>query len=303
MSVAGIVGGGVIGRSWALLFARAGWEVRLFDADVGVRESVTRRIAEDLARIDESSPDVLSRIAVVDSLEVAVATANYVQESVAEQVESKRRIAALVDQQAPADTIIASSASALLPDEIFGGLPGEARMIIAHPFNPPHLIPVVELVAASRTEEATLDRTKAILRGLGQHPVMVAIPIAGYIGNRLQVALVAEAMQLVAEGAATPDDIDTVLRIGLGRRWSFMGPFETMDLNADGGIAEYIGRFGSSYQGLAAQLRLAEPWLDSTIGAVVSARRAALPLEALPERAAARDRRLWSMRASDSEDR
>lgn len=291
----GIVGAGVIGRSWALLFARAGHDVTLFDAHEATRGTVLARIAADLERIDEPSAAVLARIAISGSLEAAVEGAAYVQESIAEDASLKRAVFAVLDAAASDDTILASSASALLPDIIFGGLAGARRMLVAHPFNPPHLIPVVELVSGSGTACETVRCAAALLTSAGQHTVHVKHAVPGYIGNRLQAAVVAEAMHMVARGIASPDDIDAVLRIGLGRRWSFMGPFETMDLNADGGIEAYFARFAQSYQALASDLKLSEPWAACTMRAVIATRRAEVKLPDLPARAAERDRLLWAI--------
>ncbi|WP_374596535.1 3-hydroxyacyl-CoA dehydrogenase [Sphingosinicella sp.] len=294
-----IVGCGVIGRSWAIVFARAGANVRLFDEIPGVAAGTVSRIASLLTEqgvSNDSAQQMISRLVPAETLDSALEGANYVQESTTESVHAKHAVFQAMDALALDDCILASSCSSIPPSEFLGGLRGERRMLIAHPFNPPHLIPLVELVPSPATADAVLARAREILSRHGQHPVIVRKPVPGFIGNRLQAAVVNEMMHLVDEDVASPSDIDDCLRLGLGLRWALMGPFETMDLNADNGIADYIAKFGTDYQAIGTLLGCGAPWTSSAINAVIAARRAALPLEDLWKRMNWRDRRLLQLR-------
>ncbi|MCW3836964.1 3-hydroxyacyl-CoA dehydrogenase [Sphingomonas canadensis] len=294
-----IIGCGVIGRSWAVVFARAGAEVRLYDQNGDAAQRAPAVIAETLRGQGMKAAEVRAIEAAllpVDSLAEALGGAQYAQESIAETVAAKRAIFEQMDAVAPRECILASSCSSIPPAEFLGGLAGEWRSLIAHPFNPPHLIPLVELVPAPGTAEKVVARARRLLAGFGQHPVLLHKPVEGFIGNRLQAAVVSEIMHLIGEGVASPADIDACLRLGLGLRWAMMGPLETMDLNADGGIADYIGKFGKDYQALSRKLGIAEPWREEAVAAAIESRRAALPIAALRKRMGWRDRNLLRLR-------
>lgn len=248
MPTAGIVGAGLIGAAWANVFARAGWQVRVWDPADRQRAAAQELIAHslhDLARhglVDDPAA-AARRITVVPTLAEAVANADYVQESGPERVEIKRETFAQLDAAAGPTTILASSTSAIVASQFTESLPGRARCLVAHPVNPPHLVPVVELCGAPWTAPATVQRARAILTEIGQAPIEVKREIDGFVLNRLQVALLTEAFRLVQDGYVTPQDLDRTIADGLGLRWSFMGPFETIELNAPSGIADYCQRY------------------------------------------------------------
>src|SRR6185436_12588726 len=152
-------------------------------------------------------------------------------ENTPEQVEVKREVFAKLDAVAGPQTILASSTSAILPSAFTEAVPGRHRCLVAHPINPPYLVPAVEIVPSPWTDADVVERTRALMVELGQAPIVMKREIDGFIMNRLQGALLQEAFRLVAEGYATTDDIDTGLCQGIGLRWAFMGPFETIDLN------------------------------------------------------------------------
>jgi len=131
-------------------------------------------------------------------------------------------------------------------------LQGRARCLVAHPVNPPHLVPVVELCGAPWTSASTIERAREVMQAVGQVPVTVRREIDGFVLNRLQGALLSEAMRLVGEGVVSPGDLDATIAAGLGLRWSFMGPFATIELNAPGGVADYAARYAAFYRTLAA---------------------------------------------------
>lgn len=268
MSNAGIVGAGLIGRAWAHVFARAGWNVRVWDPDAKQRENAARLIAQslhDLARhgLVADPEQAQKRVEVVATLEEAAADADYVQESGPETLEAKLATFSALDGSAPSHTILASSTSAIVASKFTERLAGRARCIVAHPVNPPHLVPVVELCGSPWTAPGTKARAMQILRDVGHVPIDVKREIDGFILNRLQVALLTEAFRLVQEGYVSPEDLDHTIAEGLGLRWAFMGPFETIELNAPGGVADYCERYVPWFRRYVDDLPSPRVWDDA----------------------------------------
>jgi 3-hydroxyacyl-CoA dehydrogenase len=298
--VVAIIGAGLIGRSWSVVFARAGCAVALFDADVRARDAGLQAIEpmladlRDAGLLDDSPEAVFRRIRPAQSLADAVAGAEYVQENIVENVDSKRALFAELDRIAPGSTVLASSTSGLPASAWSGDLPGRARCLVAHPINPPHLVPLVELSPADWTARDVVERAKALQESVGQVPIVVRKEVQGFIVNRLQGALLAEAFRLYADGHASADDIDKAVRDGLGLRWSFMGPFETIDLNAPGGIADYCARYGPLYYELA-QTQRPRRWDETLVRRIEAERRRQLAAADLGVRSAWRDRRLMQL--------
>ena len=171
----------------------------------------------------------------------------YIQESAPEILSVKQELFAKLDNLAPEEVVIGSSSSAMPISSITQNLKGQHRCIITHPANPPHLIPCVEICPGENTSGETIEKTKEIFIASGASIVNVKKEIDGFILNRLQGALLNEAMRLYSDGYASSDEIDATIRDGLGLRWAFMGPFETIDLNAPGGIKDYMDRYGSIF--------------------------------------------------------
>ena len=268
MAIAGIVGAGLIGRAWAHVFARAGWQVRVWDPEPLQRESAAamiERSLHDLARhgLVSDPAGAAARVVVVASLAEAVGDAQYVQENGPETLEAKLATFAELDALAPAKAVLASSTSAIVASRFTERLPGRARCIVAHPVNPPHLVPVVELCGAPWTAPETRERARTILREVGQVPIDVKKEIDGFILNRLQAALLTEAFRLVQEGYVSPEDLDHTVADGLGLRWAFMGPFETIELNAPGGIPDYCERYVPWFRRYVADPPPPAVWEDS----------------------------------------
>ncbi len=273
---AAIVGAGLIGRAWAMVFARAGWRVRLTDTApsqlAAARELIARSLAEqERAGLADDAKAALARIEISASVADAVAGVAWVQENLPEDVETKRTVFAELDRLAPAGAILASSTSAIVASLFTAELAGRARCLVAHPVNPPHLVPVVELCGAPWTREATLAGATDVMTSVGQVPVRVRREIDGFVLNRLQGALLSEAMRLVADGVISPDDLDKTVRDGLGLRWSFMGPFATIELNAPGGVADYCARYSGFYRRLAADPPAPSVWEGASAQRVVAA--------------------------------
>lgn len=297
-----VIGCGLVGRAWAIVFARAGREVALFDAEADAaaraREQIARNLNDLAAHGLLDDPDgALGRIHVARSLPAALDGAGYAQESAFERVDIKQRLFGEIDRVIGADTIVGSSSSGIPASAFTQGLRANARYLIAHPVNPPYLAPVVELVPAPWTSPATVEAVRALMTAVGQVPVSMSREIEGFILNRLQAVLLMEAWRLVEQGYASAEDVDRTIAHGLGLRWSFMGPFETIDLNAPGGVADYARRLGPLYQRIAASTAEHRVWDDALIAEVERQRRALLPAEELAARAEWRDRRLMALRA------
>ncbi|NPD16818.1 3-hydroxyacyl-CoA dehydrogenase [Xinfangfangia sp. D13-10-4-6] len=257
MTEIAIVGAGLIGRGWAFVFARAGFSVRVWDKDPAVLarldEDVAAMIAQTAA-FGQAGPDpeaTRARIHAVPDLALALQGAGLVQESGPEVLEIKRALFAELDLLADPGAVLASSSSALLASVFASGLPGQARCLVGHPVNPPHLVPVVEISPAPFTDPAVTARAREIYAQAGQVPVMMAKEIDGFILNRLQAVVLAESLRLISEGYVDVQGLDDTIRHGLGRRWAFMGPMETISLNAPGGAADYLNRYGPMMAALA----------------------------------------------------
>jgi L-gulonate 3-dehydrogenase len=298
---AAMIGGGLIGRAWAMVFARAGWQVRLFDSVPAQRAAAHDYMAASLAEqqaygLVDDAARALARIAIVDRLEEAVADAAWIQENLPEVLVAKREIFAVLDRLTLPSAIIASSTSALPASRFTEALPGRARCLVAHPVNPPHLVPVVELCGAPWTAPESIARAREVMTAVGQTPVTIHGERDGFVLNRLQGALLSEAMRLVGEGVVSPEDLDRTVRDGLGLRWSFMGPFATIALNAPGGVDDYCARYGEFFRRLAADPARPSVW-DGANAARVAAALADPPDAAERDaRMRWRDRRLLALR-------
>ena len=304
MSKFAIVGAGFIGRAWAISFARAGHEIALWDQDAAAPAKALDYIdglLPELASLDllngNSVAQVRGRMRGVASLEEALADADYVQENTPEKLDVKRAVFARLDAAAKPETILASSTSALLPSSFTDHLAGRARCIVVHPLNPPYLIPAAEVVPAPWTDPAIVARTADLLRAAGHAPIVMKRELDGFVMNRLQGALLEEAFRLVAGGHASVEDVDIGIREGLALRWSFMGPFETIDLNAPGGVRDYVERYESIYQRLQPSMREHADWAGPVLKEIEAERRKRLPATQLQARQAWRDRRLMALAA------
>ena len=267
-----VVGTGVIGRSWIRVFIRAGLRTKVFDVDPDQLDYAPAWVHDDLQRDVEAgllaAADAEGQRALVaraDSLEAALDAADYVQESGPEDLAIKQTIYAALDRLARPDTILASSTSGMDMTAIAAGLDGAGRCIVAHPTNPPHVVPAVEVLGGKETRPEITEQTVAFLRAVGQTPVVLNFWVDGFLLNRLQTALVREAFNLVQRGVADPDAVDAVVRDGLGLRWALMGPFGVGNTNADGGVREYFTRFRQDYIDLMNDLEGTPPIDDAFV--------------------------------------
>ena len=271
-----IVGTGLIGRAWAAIFARAGWTVRLTDPHQQTLRAAIGLIRDELhalARhgLADDLDGAAARLSIAANLEDAVADVEFVQENGPENVEQKKIIFAELDRLAQPDALLVFSTSALTASRFTEMLPGRARCLVGHPVNPPHLIPLVELCGAPWTSSDAIDRARKIYREIGQVPVTINREINGFVLNRLQGALLAEAFRLVGEGFISAEDLDHTVKDGLGLRWSFLGPFETIELNAPGGIPDYCARYTGFYKELASAAAGPEVYQSPNVDRVIAA--------------------------------
>jgi len=244
-----VVGTGLIGSSWITLFATKGYNVKAYSRKAETRTEGLKKVQSNLDFLVEKGllskddkDQALARIKVVAEISEAVKDADFVQEATAEDYEVKKTVFKEMDKYSQQSTILASSSSGLSMTEIQQVVTNKGRCIIAHPWNPPHLIPLVEIVPGKQTSEETVNKTFKFMADLGKVPVIVRKDILGFIGNRLCAALWREAVDLVIKGVATVEDVDKAVYAGPGIRWALMGPFLTYHLGGGevGGLGHFI---------------------------------------------------------------
>ena len=252
---AAIVGGGVVGAGWSARLLLNGIDVALWDPAPGAERTIGRTL--DSARrtvgalLDTPLPPE-GALHLAGSLEEAVADASYIQESVPERLEAKRRVLSKIDSVAAPEVPIASSTSGFKPSDLQAGLRHPERAMVAHPFVPVYLLPLVELATSPRNDPAVVDRAAAFLDGLGMHVLRLRKEIDAHIADRLLEAVWREALWLVKDGVATTAEIDDAIRLGFGLRWAQMGLFETYRIaGGEAGMRHFLLQFGPS---------LLQPW-------------------------------------------
>lgn len=299
---AAVVGAGLIGRSWAMVFARGGHDVALWDQDPAQVEKALAHIARTLpemaeAGLIEDAEAVRQRVSGAATLAYAVADAGFIQENIVERAAPKQAVFSEVEKLAPADAIISSSTSAIMPSILFGALRTRRRCLVSHPLNPPHLAPIVELCGGDFTDPEIIDRARVFMADCSMSPVLVKREIEGFILNRLQLAVLNEAFRLISDDYVSAEDLDKTIKDGLALRWSFMGPIETIDLNAPDGVADYLERYGPTIRRVGDSQSAAKPWPDDIGGKLESERRTKVPKDKLADATAWRDRRMMALAA------
>jgi L-gulonate 3-dehydrogenase len=291
-----IAGSGLIGRGWAAAFARAGWGVTLWDAAPDVLPRAEAAVRATLADMAAAGLAVKGdEVRCESDLARALDGADYVQENIPEDRAAKAQVFALLDANAPPQARIGSSTSTFPGTWFLADLPGRHRCMVAHPANPPHLMPVVELVPSPWHVAADVAPFVGILESIGQVPVVLGREIEGFVMNRLQAAVVNEAVALVAAGVIDPEGLDRVMKHSLGLRWALMGPFETMDLNAPSGFLDYATRYGHLYQAMGRQLSVADDWSPEALERIEAVRRDAVQQGQVAGRMDWRDRALMRL--------
>nr|WP_178370539.1 3-hydroxyacyl-CoA dehydrogenase family protein [Paraburkholderia fungorum] len=242
-AVIGVVGTGLMGVGIATQSALHGHRTIVHDVDPARLASVAPKAEAvldeliDAGRIDHGAKQAaLARIETHAQLDV-MASAQFVIEAIPEVLELKHRLYASLTGLMADDAILASNTSGFPPDQLVAPLRAKERFLIAHFWNPPHMIPLVEVVPGTATEPEVTERTAALMSAIGMEPVVLAKAIPGFVGNRLQFAVLREALNIVRSGAATPDVVDRVMKASLGRRWGIVGPFEGADM---GGLDTFL---------------------------------------------------------------
>jgi carnitine 3-dehydrogenase len=248
VQTAAIIGGGVIGGGWAARFLLMGWDVRVFDPD----PEAERKITEVLDNARRSLPGLLDvalpaegKLSFHDAMSSAVDGVAWIQESVPERLELKRKVYQTLQEHCPKDAVIGSSTSGFKPSELQGCATRPEQIVVTHPFNPVYLLPLIELVPSSATAPEIITKAKDILTSIGMYPLHVRAEIDAHIADRFLEAVWREALWLIKDGIATTEEIDDAIRYGFGLRWAQMGLFETYRIaGGEAGMRHFIEQFG-----------------------------------------------------------
>jgi len=297
-----VVGGGLIGQGWAVVFAQSGYEVAIYDPSAYVRKTVRNTIKQRIADLVSAElitaflgEKMLEQLTVAHSLEEAVDGVIYVQENGPEQIEIKKKLTAELDAFVSPDIPIGSSTSGISASRYCEELSGRHRCLVVHPINPPHLIPAVEIVPSPWTEKSIVTKVDEIMRNCSRETILLNKEIDGFVVNRLQGALLEEAFRLVGSGIVSAADLDKAISDGLGLRWSFMGPMKTIHLNAPEGVADYVKRYGDMYWGFDLHADTDNSWQCVTRETLAAELEAAIPIDDIPAAQAERDKKLMAL--------
>jgi len=297
-----IVGSGLIGRSWAMLFCGAGYNVCMYDVSRDLVSKALEDIDHQLHELEASkmlrgnlSPaQQLELIKGSETLKDCLEGACYIQECVPENLELKIKIFNEIDELVENDVIMASSTSCILPSKFSETLKHRSQIIVAHPVNPPFYVPLVELVPAPWTCPKIASKTREIMEEIGQKPVSLSRELPGFALNRIQYAILNECWHLVKENVLSVADIDTVMSQGLGPRYAFMGPLETAHLNAEG-MENYCQRYGETIYNVSQTLGAVTRFEGASLENVDRQLCEMIPVERLAERRDWRNARLAAL--------
>jgi L-gulonate 3-dehydrogenase len=297
-----VVGGGLIGQGWAVVFAQSGYEVAIYDPSADVRKTVRNTIKQRISDLVSAElvtaflgEKMLEQLNVAHSLEEAVDGVIYVQENGPEQIEIKKKLTAELDAFVSPDVPIGSSTSGISASRYCEELSGRHRCLVVHPINPPHLIPAVEIVPSPWTEKSIVTKVDEIMRNCSRETILLNKEIDGFVVNRLQGALLEEAFRLVGSGIVSAADLDKAISDGLGLRWSFMGPMKTIHLNAPEGVSDYVERYDGMYQGFDLYADTDNSWHCVTRETLAAELEAAIPIDDIPAAQADRDKKLMAL--------
>ncbi|XP_034003096.1 lambda-crystallin homolog [Trematomus bernacchii] len=252
MNTITVIGSGLIGRSWAMVFVSGGYSVKIYDNQPGQAVKAIEEIRKQLEELEEAhmlrgdlrANQQLALISSHDDLSQALQGAFFVQECIFEQLDVKQSVFQDIERLVGEDIILSSSTSCLVPSNVFSKVQNRTRCIVSHPVNPPYYVKLVELVPHPETAAAVMDTTHSLMTKVGQAPIRLKREIDGFALNRVQAAIIAESWRLVQDGVVSVKDIDLVMSEGLGMRYAFIGPMETIHLNAPAGLEDYMKRYG-----------------------------------------------------------
>ncbi|MEU6462929.1 3-hydroxyacyl-CoA dehydrogenase NAD-binding domain-containing protein [Streptomyces sp. NPDC046976] len=291
---AAVIGGGVIGVSWTGLFLARGIDVVVNDPRPDIEDLVRAGLAEitpALAALGLPTENLTAGLTFEADLATAVAEADIVQENGPERLELKQEIWGTVETAAPAHALLATSTSSIPATAIAEAMRAPERLIVGHPFNPPHLVPLVEIVPGARTAPATVEQATAFYTALGKQPQVLRKEVPGFVANRLQAALFRECVHLVAEGVVTERQLDDIVTSSIGMRWAVAGPFRTFHLGGGpGGLPHFIDHLGRGMETGLWPLLGNPTFDDATVALLTEQAREAFGGESVEQLAAERDR-------------
>lgn len=284
-----VLGAGSIGVSFAAVFCDAGFRVTVCDPEPVRRQAARQAVASQNAaiRLANLERGGNGQLCVVASADDVLASAALVIEAGPERLEVKQAIFADLLQRASPETVLATASSAIPMSRILPKAADQARCLVAHPVNPPAVLRLIELCPAPATEVITMEKAESLFGNAGFRTVRLGQEIEGFVLNRLQGAVLREAYRLVNDGVIGADDLDAVMRLGLGPRWALSGPFETAELNTPGGIRAHANRMGPAYKAMGEERGEVQcDWPDQLVARVEAERRSVIAQEDLPQRAA-----------------
>ena len=299
----GVIGSGLIGRSFAMLFAGAGYKVQLYDIEETQVAGALENIKIQLKHLDEigllrgelSQSEQFALISGTSNMLECVSGAVYIQECVPEQQVIKEKVFSELDRiVTDEDCILASSTSSMPISYFTSNIARKSQCIVVHPCNPPFYCPVVEICPAPYTKPEVTELTMAMMKETGQSPVLIKKELFGFVLNRMQYAMLNEVWKMVEDGMISVEDVDSVMKDGLGLRYAFMGPMETCHLNADG-FANFIEKFGKSADALNTTMGPYNKMGGESAKKVAEVLNKRMPLDKLDERRKWRDNRLIAL--------
>ncbi|XP_041462515.1 lambda-crystallin homolog [Lytechinus variegatus] len=297
-----IVGSGLIGRSWAMIFASAGYNVTIFDIEPSqvsnalklIKEQLEELTASGMLRGTLSAEAQYALLKGSNSMEEALSGASFVQECVFENLEVKQKVFSEMEQHVGDDTILSSSTSCIMPSKFTENLKRRNQCIISHPVNPPYHAPLVKIIPAPWTDQSVIDRTRTIMEAVGQVPVTLKKEVPGFAANRIQYAIIAEVWRLVEGGVLSADDVDKVMSAGLGLRYAFLGPLEVMQLNAEG-MHSYMDRYTKGMHDVLGDFGPTPTFTGKGLEQIAKEMNAKIPLDKLEEHRKGRDTKLAAL--------
>uniref|UniRef100_H2UTJ4 L-gulonate 3-dehydrogenase n=1 Tax=Takifugu rubripes TaxID=31033 RepID=H2UTJ4_TAKRU len=296
---------GLIGRSWAMVFISGGYNVKLYDNQPGQAAKAITEIRKQLDELEEAhmlrgqlkASQQHALLSSHDDLAQALEGAFFVQECVFEQLEVKQSVFRDIECLVGEDVILSSSTSCLVPSNVFSKVQNRSRCLVSHPVNPPYYVKLVELVPHPETAAVVMDTARTFMTKVGQVPVCLRKEIDGFALNRVQAAIIAESWRLVQDGIISVQDIDLVMSEGLGMRYAFIGPMETMHLNAPDGLVDYMKRYGEGIRRVLASFGPVPEFSGESAKSVVKEMYELIPNDGqhLSARIARRDQLLMSL--------
>ncbi|XP_060552724.1 lambda-crystallin homolog isoform X1 [Ruditapes philippinarum] len=294
-----IIGCGLVGQSWAIVFSTAKFHVRIFDNMTEKLEDGLASIKRKMEELEEkgclrgsmSAAEALTFIKATPSMEQCVAGASYVQECVFENIKLKRSVFEDAEKYASKDVILASSTGNIFPSRLSEGMKLKDRIIVSHPINPPHLVPLVEIIAAPWTDPTVVTQARTILEDAGQVPIVAKKETAGFIMCRIQHTITAECFKLIRDDVISVADLDKLIPHGLGLRYAFMGALETCYLNANG-MKDFCSMYADPLYELQKQSGPPIMFEGSPLEKIQEELEQQIPLDKIEQRREWRDRKL-----------